>query len=93
MRTRRIILVLLMLSLLLTGTALAKDEFYGVVEQMPPYGPYGIWIIGGRSVLVTAETKMKQKKGPIVPGAWVEVEGRYYGSQFTATEIETKGGR
>jgi hypothetical protein len=91
MRVVRVLMAALLLFSLLGGAALAKTKFYGTVEQMPPYGPYGIWIIGGRAVLVTAETKMKSKRGPIVPGAWVEVEGKYYGGQFVASEIETKG--
>ncbi|MBM4283862.1 MAG: hypothetical protein FJ128_01245 [Deltaproteobacteria bacterium] len=90
MRSKRILIALCLISLVFSGVAVAKVKFYGYVEMVPQYGVYGIWIIGGRSVLVTAETKMKYKKGPIGPGAYVQVEGRYYGSQFVATEIEPK---
>ena len=90
MRSARLLVAVVLVLSVLGGVAQAKTDFYGVVEQMPPYGRYGIWTISGRSVLVTAETKMKEKHGPIGLGSAVKVEGRYYGNQFTATEIKTK---
>ncbi len=91
MRVARLLVAVILVLSVLSGAALAKKtEFYGVVEQMPPYGPYGIWIISGQNVLVTGETKMKVTKAPIGLGTAVKVRGVYYGNQFTATEIKTK---
>ncbi len=90
MRVARLLVAVALMLSLLAGVAVAKTEFYGVVEQMPAYGQYGIWVISGRSVLVTAETKMKVSHAPIGLGSAVRVKGVYYGNQFTATEIKTK---
>jgi hypothetical protein len=57
----------------LAPTAHASDEFYGIVESMPP-GFYGIWIVGGVQIEVTDATRIKEKDGPLAPGACAEVE-------------------
>lgn len=64
-------------------------KFYGPVEVMPQGGFLGTWRIGGRDVLVTQNTVIKQAYGRLTPGAQVEVKGG--GAPFTAYEIEVKG--
>jgi hypothetical protein len=63
-------------------------KFYGPVEVMPQGGFLGSWRIGGRDVLVTQQTYIKQQYGPLTVGAQVEVKGG--GNPFTASELEVK---
>lgn len=82
-----IILVCLALS---ANFALAKQDFYGNVEKMPENGFVGEWVVGGRTVTATNDTKIKEKHGKLQIGAYVEVEGRQKDGKFIASEIETK---
>ena len=66
-------------------------KFYGAVESMPEQGLEGIWIVNGREVLVTGQTKIEEEHGKLAAGAYVKVEGNYEGNTFTAYEIEVKG--
>lgn len=66
-------------------------KFYGTVDGMPDTGPEGIWIINGREILVTGQTRIEEKHGKAAPGSYVEVEGDYAGNIFNAYEIEVKG--
>lgn len=63
-------------------------EFKGRIESFPG-GLIGDWVIGGRTVHVTATTRIEQEDGPLAPGAFAEVEGflRPDGS-VDATRIE-----
>jgi len=99
-------IIIMMLGLVLLSfawTAAASDErehgrsaypgkFYGTVESIPVSGRDGIWVINGREILVTGNTKIEEEHGKAVPGAFVEVKGDYTGKIFTAYEIEVKGG-
>lgn len=66
-------------------------KFYGTVESMPDTGRDGIWVINGRDILVTANTRIEEEYGKAAPGAFVEVKGDYSGKTFTAYKIEIKG--
>jgi hypothetical protein len=66
-------------------------KFYGTVESMPETGRDGIWVINGREILVTGNTRIDEEYGKTAPGAFVEVKGDYSGRTFTAYEIEVKG--
>ncbi len=70
----------------------ALIPFSGPVEAMPPNGLFGMWKIGGKEVVVTDSTLIKQQNGRLAPGAQVEVKGG--GIPFIAHELEVKiGGR
>ena len=53
--------------------SLADDEFYGIIQKRPQ-GKTGIWIIGGRQIVVKQSTELKTDEGPLVVGACVEVD-------------------
>lgn len=68
--------------------------FDGAIETMPQGSLFGMWKIGGKDVIVTDSTLIKQQNGPLAPGAQVEVKGG--GIPFIAHELEVKvksGGR
>jgi hypothetical protein len=68
-----------------------RDEFkiYGTIEQIADNG-VGIWIIDGRKINVTAETKIKEQHGKAAIGAYVKVEGYYQDKTYNAYEVEIK---
>ena len=72
------------------GSPSYEGKFYGPVESMPSGGIFGMWRIGGREVLVTERTFIKEEYGRIGVGAQVEVKGG--GNPFAAYEIEVKNG-
>jgi hypothetical protein len=49
--------------------------FRGTVQQMPASGLAGTWRIGGRTVYVDGSTHIDQQQGPLVVGAYVQVQG------------------
>ncbi len=65
-------------------------EFKGTIESFPS-GLIGAWVVGGRTVHVTASTRIEQEDGAVAVGAIVEVEGflRPDGS-IDAKKIEVK---
>jgi predicted outer membrane lipoprotein len=78
-----------------TGQASDDDgemHFKGTIESLPSTtGFIGDWMVGGRTVRVTAQTRIEAEIGPVVVGAFVEVEGEMQsGGVFVATEIEVK---
>ena len=83
-------LIIIGLFLLGLGNALAKQEFYGVVQTMPEKGYVGQWNIDGKTVHVTEDTKIEEEDGKLAVGAYVEVEGVTFEGKFIASEIETK---
>jgi hypothetical protein len=91
---RKLSIVFLVISvcvfLLTVNPSLAKQEFYGTIEKMPAPGSVGEWVISGKAVQVTKDTKLEEDHGPFQVGAYVEVEGLEYEGKFIATEIETK---
>jgi hypothetical protein len=68
-------------------------RFTAVVESMPASGYAGTWVVGGRTVHVTASTRVVETNGVPTVGSTVEVHGteRADGS-VDAEEIEVRGG-
>jgi Domain of unknown function (DUF5666) len=83
-------LIVIGIFLLCAGNALAKQEFYGVVQAMPEKGYAGQWAIYGKTVYVTEDTNIKEKQGKLAVGSYVEVEGVIFEGKFIDSEIETK---
>ena len=50
-----------------------RDKFFGRVEALPEDGLIGLWVIGGKSISVTEETKLFAKI-PFTVGVTVKVE-------------------
>ena len=93
-------LLFLASALFLTGSfnVQASDdsdfEFTAVIETLPATtGFIGDWKVGGRTVHVTASTKLKQSDGQFAVGKTVNVEGfKQNDNSVNAKEIETKPG-
>ncbi len=69
----------------------SENKFYGYIESLPAGTLIGDWTVSGRVVHVTTTTRIEQKKGPAVVGAYVEVKGYPEADgTFTATKIEVK---
>ncbi len=83
-------LIIIGIFLICAGNALAKQEFYGVVQAMPKQGHVGQWNIDGKTVYVTEDTEIEEEHGKLEVGAYVEVEGVAFEGKFIASEIETK---
>jgi len=66
-----------------------ESKFYGTVEKLPQ-GMVGTWVINKRDIAITRETRISERHGKAVPGAYVEVEGINTGNAFTAHKIEVK---
>ena len=66
-----------------------ESIFFGIVEKAPQ-GNIGTWVIGKRGIAVTRETRISERHGKAVPGAYVKVEGMNTGKTFTAHKIEVK---
>jgi|SRR5215510_15516618 len=69
-----------------------QPTFKGTIEILPNApGFIGDWRVGGRTIHVTAATKIETEFGPVAVGAFVEIKGtvRPDGS-IDATKIETK---
>ena len=66
-----------------------RPRFYGLVEQMPAGGRAGNWMIGGKTVVATAETQFDETEGTIAVGVCVKVELVAQGSN-TAREIDSE---
>jgi hypothetical protein len=69
-----------------------QPEFKGTIEILPgTAGFIGDWRVGGRTIHVSASTKIETEDGPVAVGAFVEVKGalRTDGS-MDATKIEVK---
>ena len=72
-----------------TPPARYESKFYGTVEKLPQ-GMVGTWVISKRDIAITSETRISERHGKAVPGAYVEVEGVNTGKAFTAHKIEVK---
>lgn len=68
--------------------AMVGIQFDGAIEAMPQGSMFGMWKIGGKDVIVTDSTLIKQQNGPLAPGAQVDVKGG--GIPFIAHELEVK---
>lgn len=66
-----------------------ESKFYGIVDDLPQ-DRIGVWVVNGRQIVVTRDTRIKEKHGRPEPGAYVEVEGSNTGTTFTASEIAVK---
>ena len=74
------------------GIAPNGIEFSGRVDEMPPEGLFGEWIVNGQSVLVSRSTKIRIEKGIDFEGLCVEVRGSLSGSgDVRARSIESEG--
>jgi hypothetical protein len=68
-----VVFVVALISLAIVQVAVAKDDYYGIVESRPG-GKVGIWIVGGRSVEVTESTDPDEDNGPLEIGTCAEVD-------------------
>lgn len=91
-------LLAMLLCLLPTGLTFADSdsdyEVTGAIQTLPnASGLIGNWTVGGRTIHVTASTKLKQENGPVAVGANVKIEGNLQNDgSVNAKEIETKSG-
>jgi hypothetical protein len=71
----RLVLVLACVFLFhgIAETAIADDDFDGIIESRPE-AKAGTWVIGGQSVKVTEGTRLEEENGPLTVGACAEVE-------------------
>ncbi len=66
-------------------------QFSGSVMTLPNNGLIGNWVVGGRTVKVFVTTEIRQDKGPVVVGAFVEVRGiPQADGSINATRIEVR---
>src|SRR5581483_4414456 len=75
-----------------SGNSAGFLKFFGTVSALPAaQSLVGDWTVGGKTIHVTASTRIEQEKGKVAVGAFVEVVGnqRADGS-IDATEIEVK---
>ena len=64
-------------------------DFVGQVESLPSSGLIGDWTVGGKTVHVTSDTKVRQDHGSVEVGSTVAVEGALQGDgSINATKIE-----
>ena len=74
-------------------TGEVEAELKGAVEALPAGGGAGSWTVAGRTVTVTASTRIEQEHGAIAQGSFVEVKGSADASGvITATKIEVVWG-
>ncbi len=66
-----------------------EAKIYGAIENIPE-GVYGHWIVNGKNVLVTENTRMEGKHGEVAVGTHVEIEGNYVGKVLDARRFEVK---
>lgn len=59
----------------------------GVIEELPPDGLTGRWVVDGHNVAVLRNTLIDQRNGLAVVGAEVRIEGRQNGDAVVAREI------
>lgn len=71
---------------------LNESKFYGTVENIP-CGGIGAWVVNGRAIIVTRETRIKEKYGLAATGSYVEIKGNNTGKTFIAYKVEVKRSR
>jgi len=65
--------------------------FVGQVESLPPSWLVGDWVVSGKTVHVSADTKVRQNNGPVAVGSAVMVRGAPQGDgSITASSIEAR---
>jgi len=67
-------------------------SIHGTIESIST-GNSGIWTVNGQDILVNRDTRIKEKHGRAIVGAYVEVEGAPSGNLFSAHKIEVKRAR
>ncbi|MFY9574493.1 MAG: DUF5666 domain-containing protein [Blastocatellia bacterium] len=66
-------------------------KFSGFISALPASGLIGDWMVSGRAVHVTNDTRIKLEQGLVALNAFVEVEGVLRGDgSVDASEIEVK---
>lgn len=78
--------LLFVAGLLSPAQARADDDFHGIIERRPE-GNIGTWIIGGREIDVTDQTKIEEDDGPLAVGKCAEVD--YENGQVEEIESES----
>ena len=73
-------------------SARSESKLYGTVQKIPA-NRIGLWMVNGREIFVTRDTRIKEEYGKAVTGAYVEVEGTNSGKVFTANKIEVKSAK
>lgn len=69
----------------------AEGRLKGVIESLPSSGLVGDWTAGGRTVHVSAATRIEQEEGQVAVGAFIEAKGAFRSDgSFDATKIEVK---
>lgn len=74
------------------GYPISESKFYGTVENLPQ-GNIGTWIVNGRAITVTRDTRIKEKYGTATAGSFVEIKGNNTGTTFIAYKVEVKRSR
>jgi hypothetical protein len=75
------------------GGRRARSSFYGTIESLPSNGFVGEWVVGARTVTVTASTVVDEEHGRASVGALVEVKATSGADgAIVATRIEVKDG-
>jgi hypothetical protein len=70
------------------GTSVSLN---GIVQRLPDNTLIGEWAVADKVIRVTASTLIKQEKGPVRVGSYVEVKGIYQlDRSIAATVIEVK---
>ncbi|HEY3349977.1 MAG TPA: DUF5666 domain-containing protein [Thermoanaerobaculia bacterium] len=73
------------------GPAPQETRFIGAVEALPASGVVGDWKVAGKTVHVTAATKLETENGAPAVGGTVEVEGVLQADgSVLATSVETE---
>ncbi len=65
-------------------------EVKALIERMPTSGLLGTWLLGGVEYPITANTRLRQEKGPFVVGACVEIEYTPNTTPWTVYKLATK---
>ncbi len=55
-----------------------------------PQDIIGTWVVKGRNIVVTRDTRIDEEHGRVVTGAYVEVEGTVVNNTFLAHKIDVK---
>ena len=50
-----------------SGAGKSESKFYGTVQKIPPER-VGTWVVNGREILVTRETRIREEYGRVVEG-------------------------
>ena len=72
-----------------------SNKLYGKIDALPNNANFiGTWVVAGKTINVTAYTRIQRKYGLIAVGTYVEVSGLAQADgSINATEIEVKQGQ